>query len=262
MIDYVDPPPPDWKRTRRLLLVLIVTVIAAVAYSTRAEPILDCLGDVSELEHVTIQTGNRNRPLTDAQLQAIAAIEGESIWIGYENGGWDYPDGIEAMSFTRYWVFGKREGVRFWVILYIGAEWSYGKPALACHILGGGHLRGHEARLIRAALGCDNPARLGQRRGRTPCREALVLSLKHVDMPEHEAELIARILSQHAPSVRRNGAHVAEYRLKARLGPIIRALNGRLFRGGPARAYLGHVRGHLYGPDNPQRGACRGPPVR
>lgn len=126
MIDYVDPPPPDWKRTRRLLLLLIVTVIAAVAYSTRAEPILDCLGDVAELEQVTIQTGNRNRPLTDAQLEAIAAIEGESIWIGYEHGGWDYPDGIEAMSFTRYWIFGKRDGVKFWVILYIGAEWSYG----------------------------------------------------------------------------------------------------------------------------------------
>ena len=124
-IATVDPP-PNWKRTRRLLVLLAVVVIAALAYTSQAEPILDCLGDVADLEQVTIQTGNRNRPLTDAQLEAIAAIDGESIWVGYENGGWDYPDGIEAMSFTRYWIFGKRDGVRFWVILYIGAEWSYG----------------------------------------------------------------------------------------------------------------------------------------
>ena len=126
MIDYVDPPPPNWKRTRRLLVVLIVTVIAALAYTAQAEPILDCLGDAADLDDVTVQTGNRNRPMTTAQLDALAAVDGESIWIGYERGGWDYPDGFKEMTFTRYWVFGKREGVRFWVILYIGAEWSYG----------------------------------------------------------------------------------------------------------------------------------------
>ncbi len=52
-------------------------------------------------------------------------MDGESIWIGYP-GGWDYPPGFKEMTFTRYWVFGKRDGVRFWVMLYIGAEWSYG----------------------------------------------------------------------------------------------------------------------------------------
>lgn len=90
------------------------------------EPILDCLGDVSNLDRVTVQVHNRNRPLTSAQLEALAAVDGESIWIGYERGGWDYPPGFKEMEFTRYWIFGKRDGVRFWVMLYIGAEWSYG----------------------------------------------------------------------------------------------------------------------------------------
>lgn len=125
MIPFVEPP-PNWKRTRRLLMLLIVVVIAALVYTARAEPILDCLGDVAELERVTVQVNNRNRPMTDAQLQAIAEIDGESIWIGYERGGWNYPAGIEDMDFTRYWIFGRRDGVRFWVILYVGAEWSYG----------------------------------------------------------------------------------------------------------------------------------------
>lgn len=125
-IDMLTTPRPSWKRTRRLLLLLAVVVIAALVYTTRAEPILDCLGDVADLDHVTVQVGNRNRPMTAAQIEALATVEGESIWIGYERGGWNYPPGFKEMTFTRYWVFGKREGVRFWVILYIGAEWSYG----------------------------------------------------------------------------------------------------------------------------------------
>ena len=90
------------------------------------EPILDCLGDVSDLDRVTVQVHARNRPLTSTQLEALAAVDGESIWIGYAAGGWDYPPGFKEMTFTRYWVFGKRDGEWFWVMLYIGAEWSYG----------------------------------------------------------------------------------------------------------------------------------------
>ncbi len=36
------------------------------------EPILDCLGDVSNLDRVTVQVHARNRPLTDTQLEALA----------------------------------------------------------------------------------------------------------------------------------------------------------------------------------------------
>ena len=90
------------------------------------EQILDCLGDVSNLDRVTVQVHNRNRPMTSAQLEALAAVDGDDIWIGYERGGWDYPPGFKEMTFTRYWVFGKRDGEWFWVMLYIGAEWSYG----------------------------------------------------------------------------------------------------------------------------------------
>ena len=125
MIDYVDPP-PNWKRTRRLLVLLVVVVIAALAYTARAEPILGCLGDVSELERVTVQTNARNRPMTAAQLEALAQVDGEDIWIGYERGAWNYPPGFKEMTFQRYWVFGKRDGEWFWVVLYVGAEWSYG----------------------------------------------------------------------------------------------------------------------------------------
>lgn len=124
-IATVDPP-PNWKRTRRLLVLLAVVVIAALAYTSQAEPILDCLGDTADLDHVTVQVANRNRPMSAAQLEALARVDGDDIWLGYAAGGWDFPPGFKEMEFTRYWIFGKREGVRFWVILYVGAEWSYG----------------------------------------------------------------------------------------------------------------------------------------
>lgn len=120
-------PMPNYARTRRLLLILAAVLLVAVLRSAAyGEPILDCLGDVSDLERVTVQVHARNRPMTSAQLESLAAVDGESIWIGYENGAWDYPPGFKEMTFTRYWVFGKRDGAWVWVMLYIGAEWSYG----------------------------------------------------------------------------------------------------------------------------------------
>lgn len=125
MTPQIDAP-PNYLRTLALLIVLAVLTLYGLSLPAQAEPILDCLGDVSELERVTVQTNARNRPMSDAQLEALATVDGASIWVGYENGGWDYPPGFKEMEFARYWIFGKREGVRFWVILYVGAEWSYG----------------------------------------------------------------------------------------------------------------------------------------
>ena len=119
-------PPPNWRRTRRLLAALAGVVIAALAYSVRADAIVGCLGTPEDIDRATVQVGNRNTPLTGEQIAALFEVQGESIWVGYENGAWAYPPGFKEMEFERYWIFGTRGGVKFWVILYVGAEWSYG----------------------------------------------------------------------------------------------------------------------------------------
>ncbi len=130
---------PDIRRTIVLLIILIPTIIFALVYTTTVssqedrfdDPIFECLGDTDSISKPTLQYRRNdgmpeNVPLTHQSLEKIWTLTGDSIWIGYENGGWAYPENMSEMEFERYWIFGKKSGVNFWVIIYVSDDYTYG----------------------------------------------------------------------------------------------------------------------------------------
>lgn len=135
MVDTIRPL-PDLRRTAALLAALVIVSAFALLYVQRAaaqdaEPLFACIPDTAQVSAASIQMrgadGKRANIRLDAEdIEALWALEGESIWIGYENGGWAYPADMAEMTFASYWVFGKYGGEKFWVTLYVADEYALG----------------------------------------------------------------------------------------------------------------------------------------
>lgn len=96
------------------------------------ERIFSCLGETNDITNAEIQRVDdegrlRNFPLDSADLEPIWTLRGRSIWVGYANGGWDYPEGLEEWASDRYWIKGDKAGTPFWAIIYVtDHDYAYG----------------------------------------------------------------------------------------------------------------------------------------
>lgn len=127
-------PPPDFRRTLTLLAVLVGTVWGALMYTSlpqaqMLEPIFACLESTDGITDAIVQMRGPdgkldNYPLDTEALEALWTIEGESIWIGYDQGGWDLPAGFASLRFERYWIRGYKDGDEFWAMLRTTPDYS------------------------------------------------------------------------------------------------------------------------------------------
>lgn len=85
---------------RRLILVLIISATlvlsASSAIATEPKP-LDCVADATNLTlYQWDYWGQHYDPVEiySWQWNELLAIDGDSIWVGYENGGWDVPSDV------------------------------------------------------------------------------------------------------------------------------------------------------------------------
>jgi len=73
------------------------------------QPVLDCLGDVEAPMLFTRQV----TLLDNEAWQRLRETEGRSIWIGYENGGFDVPDDLRMAAQVR--GRGERGEIMVWI---------------------------------------------------------------------------------------------------------------------------------------------------
>ena len=71
----------------RLLILIVVVMFLAVSHVVKADGILDCLGDIPD------------------GVYQYRDVQGENIWLGYANGGWDLPMDTRGHRRVAYWYY-------------------------------------------------------------------------------------------------------------------------------------------------------------
>jgi hypothetical protein len=132
---YRDAPPLSFRRTLALLAVLAGTVCGAVVYvmhvRAEPEPVFACLEGTDGVTDVTAQMPGPDGKLGNFDLDADAidalwAIEGESIWAQDGSYGWVLPADFASIRYERYWIRGYKDGVEFWAVFRVSDDYSIG----------------------------------------------------------------------------------------------------------------------------------------
>ena len=113
--------PPNYRRTAALLGALVGVVLWALVYSTalaQAERVFACLGEPTGVSAVRISRTARET-VSAAEIETLWQTAGESLWVGYDAGGWDARANVTGET-----VFydGLKDGARWWALFKIGAE--------------------------------------------------------------------------------------------------------------------------------------------
>lgn len=127
-----DPAPPSYRRTLMLLAVLAGTVCGSLIHVLRvqaeAERIFACLDGTDDVTATVQKRGadgkRRNVALTADEIAALWEIEGESLWAGYDAGGWALPPDFAQMRFEKTFVRGEKAGVEFWAMFRFSEAFS------------------------------------------------------------------------------------------------------------------------------------------
>ncbi|MBK9122794.1 MAG: hypothetical protein IPM16_06690 [Chloroflexi bacterium] len=114
-------PAPSYLRLLAELIALVVLVYYGLNVAdAAAERPFACLGDVDGASAIRI-TNTARETVTPDELAALWALEGESLWVGYERGGWSERAAIRGET-----VFydGLKDGARWWALVKVGAAYS------------------------------------------------------------------------------------------------------------------------------------------
>lgn len=113
----VTDPAPSYLRLLAELIALVVLVYYGLNVAdAEADRPFACLGDLDGVTAVRI-TNTARETVTADELAALWALEGESLWVGYERGGWS--DRAHISGRTVFYD-GLKDGRRWWALFKIG----------------------------------------------------------------------------------------------------------------------------------------------
>lgn len=80
-----------------LLVILLICCSTLLAQSPTTEPVVACIGAVTNPQYSTAPSWWRYSPIALEAWEQLQAVEGASIWLGYGAGGYVVPEDCELV---------------------------------------------------------------------------------------------------------------------------------------------------------------------